>query len=129
MNMDLGNLRVLVVDDNEPARKLLTMVLERLGIYKVVTAENGLEAQNIIAGMEGLVDLIICDWNMPTMSGMDLLRQVRWGYPDLPFIMVTANSDLQSAKAAKEQGATDFIAKPVTALAVEERLRLLFDQL
>ena len=119
----------MVVDDNEHARKLLTMVLERLGIYKVIAAENGLEAQNILASMEGHVDLIICDWNMPTMSGMDLLRQVRWGYPELPFIMVTANADLQSARAAKEEGASDFIAKPVTASAVEERLRSLFDQI
>ena len=120
-------LRVLVVDDNEQARNVLIMVFERLGIKKIYAANDGLEAQNLLASMEGSIDLILCDWNMPVMSGMDLLRQIRWGYPDLPFIMVTANSDLQSARAAKEQGATDFIAKPVTAKEVEERLRALFE--
>ncbi|MDH3235503.1 MAG: response regulator [Alphaproteobacteria bacterium] len=129
MKKPFEKLRVLVVDDNEQARKVLMMVFERLGIEKIFTANDGLEAQNLLAAMEGSIDLILCDWNMPVMSGMDLLRQIRWGYPDLPFIMVTANSDLQSARAAKEQGATDFIAKPVTAKEVEERLRGLFEHM
>jgi len=129
MNKPLEKLRVMVVDDNEQARNVLIMVFERLGIQKIFAANNGIEAQNLLASMDGTIDLILCDWNMPVMSGMDLLRQIRWGYPDLPFIMVTANSDLQSARAAKEQGATDFIAKPVTAKAVEERLRALFELL
>lgn len=107
MNKPIDKLRVMVVDDNEQARNVLIMVFERLGIQKIYAANDGLEAQNLLASMDGTIDLILCDWNMPVMSGMDLLRQIRWGYPDLPFIMVTANSDLQSARAAKEQGATD----------------------
>lgn len=129
INKPFDKLRVMVVDDNEQARNVLIMVFERLGIKKIFAANDGLEAQNLLASMEGSIDLILCDWNMPVMSGMDLLRQIRWGYPDLPFIMVTANSDLQSARAAKEQGATDFIAKPVTAKEVEERLRALFEHM
>jgi two-component system chemotaxis response regulator CheY len=124
----IDQLRVMVVDDNEQARNLLIMVFERIGVKKIFAADDGLQAQNYLASMNGSVDLIICDWNMPLMSGIDLLRQIRWGYPDIHFIMVTANSDLQNARAAKDNGATDFIAKPVTAKAVEERVRRLFEQ-
>jgi two-component system chemotaxis response regulator CheY len=123
----INNLRVMVVDDNEQARNLLIMVFERLGVKKIFAANDGLEAQNYLASMNGSVDLIVCDWNMPLMSGLDLLRQIRWGYPEMPFIMVTANSDLANARAAKDNGATDYIVKPVTAKAVEDRVRRLFE--
>ena len=122
----ITDLRVMVVDDNEQARNLLIMVFERIGVKTIFAAEDGLQAQNYLASMDGAVDLIVCDWNMPMMSGLDLLRQIRWGYPELPFIMVTANSDLANARAAKDNGATDFIVKPVTAKAVEDRVRRLF---
>jgi two-component system, chemotaxis family, chemotaxis protein CheY len=127
MKKPLDQLRVMVVDDNEAARNLLIMVFEHLGVKTIFAAKDGLEAQNYLANMSGSVDLIVCDWNMPLMSGLDLLRQIRWGYPAMPFIMVTANSDLESARTAKDSGATDFIAKPVTAKAVEERVRRLFE--
>ena len=123
----INNLRVMVVDDNEQARNLLIMVFERIGVKTIFAAEDGLQAQNYLASMDGAVDLIVCDWNMPMMSGLDLLRQIRWGYPEMPFIMVTANSDLANARAAKDNGATDFIVKPVTAKAVEDRVRRLFE--
>ena len=128
MKKPLDQLRVLVVDDNEQARNLLIMVFERIGVKKIFAANDGLEAQHYLASMSGSVDLIVCDWHMPMMSGLDLLRQIRWGYPDMPFIMLTANSDLTNARAAKDNGATDFIAKPVKAEVVEQRVRKLFEQ-
>ena len=118
----LGDLKVLVVEDSPAAAKLLQMVLGGLGIHQAFVAKDGKAAQDFLDAADDLVDLIICDWNMPRMTGIELLCQVRTVYPDMPFMMVTGNSDLESVKNAKDSGVNAYIIKPFSAGQVETKL-------
>jgi EAL domain-containing protein (putative c-di-GMP-specific phosphodiesterase class I) len=103
--------RVLIVEDDEPLRRAFARVLQRHG-YEVVVAADGREAAQWVANASGL-DAIVSDIHMPQMSGIDLLRIVRDGDPDLPMILVTANPQLPSAMEAVEHGAHKYLTKPV----------------
>ena len=70
MAIELIDIRVLLVDDNPQALKVLKMVLSNLGIHQIFTARDGKSAQDFLGEAEGEVDLIICDWEMPRMTGL-----------------------------------------------------------
>lgn len=118
----LHDLKVLVVEDSPAAAKLLQMVLAGLGIHQAFVAKDGKAAQDFLDAADDLVDLIICDWKMPRMSGLELLCQVRTVYPDMPFMMVTGNNDFESVKIAKESGVNAYITKPFSASQVQSKL-------
>ena len=122
MACSFGDLKVLVVEDSPAAAKLLLMVLAGLGIHQSFVARDGKAAQDFLDAADDLVDVIICDWKMPRMRGLELLCQVRTVYPDMPFMMVTGNADLDSVRAAKESGVTAYLTKPYTAGQVEAKL-------
>lgn len=122
MASNLGDLKVLVVEDSPAAAKLLQMVLAGLGIHQTFIARGGKAAQDFLDAADDLVDLIICDWKMPRMSGLELLCQVRTVYPEMPFMMVTGNADLESVRAAKKPGVDAFITKPFSARQVQSKL-------
>ena len=94
MTLPLPDLRVLIVEDNPQAAKLLKKVLGGLGIHQAFLSVDGRQAQQFLDAADDMIDLIICDWEMPNMTGIELLRQVRRVYPNMPFIMVTGNADL-----------------------------------
>ena len=85
-------------------------------------ANDGQAALELLDEIEGNVDLIICDWIMPRLSGLEFLQQVRAKYPDVPFMMATANTNVESVVAAKQYGANAFIAKPYSARKLGEKL-------
>ena len=122
MASNLGDLKVLVVEDSPAAAKLLQMVLAGRGIHQTFIARDGKVAQDFLDAADDLVDLIICDWKMPRMSGLELLCQVRTVYPEMPFMMVTGNADLESARAAKKSGVDAYITKPFSARQVQSKL-------
>jgi CheY-like chemotaxis protein len=122
MASNLGDLKVLVVEDSPAAAKLLQMVLAGLGIHQTFIARDGKAAQDFLDAADDLVDLIIWDWKMPRMSGLELLCQVRTVYPEMPFMMVTGNADLESVRAAKKPGVDAFITKPFSARQVQSKL-------
>ena len=107
-------LRVLLVDDNVQALQLTKRMLHDLGITQVFTAKNGVEALSLLGSFDGesLVDLVLCDWNMPEMSGMELLQQLRTADQELLFFMVTGQADRASVSEAKAYGVNGFIKKP-----------------
>lgn len=123
--IDINDLRVLVVEDNAQARKMLKMVLGGMGIHQVYTAEDGRVALEFLDAAPELVDLIVCDWKMPRMTGLELLQQVRSVYDRMPFMMVTGNSDAASVKVAKEYGVNAYIGKPYSPQQLEQKLRIL----
>jgi response regulator RpfG family c-di-GMP phosphodiesterase len=103
-------MRVLIVDDEPSVRKLLTVMLEQTAIpYK--SASSGEEALQFLSS--GPFDAIICDLQMPGMSGMDLLAQVRRQYPHLAFLMATGVDDVRVGVQAMHQGADDYLVKPL----------------
>lgn len=101
--------RVLVVDDEESIREFLEIMLRKEG-YEVTVAEDGQKALDVIKKKS--FDLVISDLQMPNLTGIELLRQVRDSYPDLLFMMITAFGTTETAVEAMKLGAYDYITKP-----------------
>jgi len=107
--MTEGNLRVMIVDDEEVLRDVLEVVLRREG-FDVVLAASGEEALNLLDGDE--VDLVILDVMLPGISGIDTLRAIRIANPTLPVVVITAFSSIDGAIEAMKFGAFHYIPKP-----------------
>lgn len=106
---------ILVVDDHSLTRAMVREILKGLGFENVIQAENGTNAVKKI--FEEHVDLVICDWNMPTFSGLEVLRQVRADprFRELPFLMLTAEAYRENVTEAVKAGVSDYMIKPFTA--------------
>ncbi len=122
MDIDLRKLNVLIVEDNKRTLKLIQAVLKDMGVGQAFTAADGREAQTFLDGAGDLINMIICDWNMPRMSGMDLLKQVRMVLPDLPFLMVTARGTIDSVVDAKKNGVSGYVVKPFSPAELEQKI-------
>lgn len=113
---------ILLVDDTPYFRALLCNFLEPLGIGKLLEARNGKEALGHIAREH--VDLVVCDWKMPEMDGLELLRHVRC-HPDwagMPFIMITGQADKHVVVESVRLKVTDFLVKPVDAKTLARKV-------
>ena len=111
---EMEKLRVLVVDDEEELRVLLQEILRDIGIVRVHLAENGEMAWQRLSRSELEYDLVISDWLMPRMDGLQLLQKMRqWG-SETPFMMLTVKVTGEAVAAAKEAGVTLYVAKPFT---------------
>lgn len=106
---DLDPIKVLIVDDEEVMRSLMIKILEKAG-YKVITANGGLAARQILA--EQPIDLVLSDVKMPDMNGFDLLKEIKANYPHIAVIMMTAYADSYTIKDALIYGADEYITKP-----------------
>ena len=122
MEIDLHKLHVLVVEDNTLTLKLIQAVLKDMSVGQVYTARDGREAQTFLDAGDDLINLIICDWNMPRMSGLDLLKQVRMTMPEIPFLLVTARGTIDSVMAAKKSGASGYVVKPFSPAELEQKV-------
>jgi CheY-like chemotaxis protein len=120
----VSDLKVLVVDDNVEMCNTIRRMLLDFGILHVFTAKSGKEAVDFLNTSEdGLAaDMVLCDWNMPGMTGIELLRQIRSCDPDVPFIMITGKSDKDSVVEARAHGVTGYIAKPFSPDALHKKL-------
>ena len=120
------SLKVLVVDDMSTMRRILKNVLKQIGFSDLTEAENGQDAlTKLKAGEFGLV---VSDWNMPVMQGIELLRAVR-ADPELkhlPFLMVTAEAQKENIIEAVQAGVSNYVVKPFTAEALQEKLEKIF---
>lgn len=125
MYEDFSKLKVLIVEDQLEARSLLRHMLNELGVTQVFEAPDGKQALQFTDDAFDMIDLIICDWNMPTMSGVEFLRQLRSVGFDIPFLMVTGRSDKTSVMEAKESGVSGYIRKPFSPVQLEAKLRIL----
>ncbi|MCB0321713.1 MAG: response regulator [Bdellovibrionales bacterium] len=111
----IRHVRVLVVDDHFSTRDLVKSILRSVGFVNITQAEGGHAA--LARVRESEPHLIICDWNMPDMPGIDVLKSVRQNpeYHSIPFLMLTAEVYKENVQAAIDEGVTDYIAKPFTA--------------
>lgn len=105
----------LVVDDFEPMRKVTSGQLRSMGIKTIVTANNGVEALRMLQNKR--VDIVLSDWNMPVMTGLELLKAIRADdkLSHLPFIMITAEAERYRIEEAIACGVSDLLVKPYTA--------------
>lgn len=123
--MDL-KMKVLVVDDFATMRRIIKGVLRQIGLKNFREAEDGKEALQLMKSEK--FDLVLCDWNMPGMPGIELLKLVRADdeLKDTPFVMVTAEAQKENILEAVKSGVSNYIVKPFTANAVEEKLKKVF---
>jgi two-component system, chemotaxis family, chemotaxis protein CheY len=120
------SMKVLVVDDFATMRRIVKGVLKQLGFSNIVEAEDGAAALDALKKEK--VGLIVSDWNMPKMTGMDLLKAVRSdeGLKETPFIMVTAEGQKENVIEAVKAGVSNYIVKPFTPETFSEKLEKVF---
>jgi len=123
--MDL-NMNVLIVDDFATMRRILKNIMKQIGFSNISEAENGKNALKLLKSEP--IDLVLCDWNMPEMAGIDLLNAVRGDdqLKAMPFVMVTAEAQKENILEAVKAGVSSYIVKPFTAETVEEKLKKVF---
>jgi two-component system chemotaxis response regulator CheY len=117
--------KALVVDDSRAIRMILSKILRELG-YEVREAANGREALEVMAVEKTTVKLVLADWNMPEINGLDLLKRLRQSpeFSSLVVIMVTTETGLDQMVAALEAGANEYVMKPFTKEILVEKLAL-----
>jgi two-component system chemotaxis response regulator CheY len=118
--------KALIVDDSKVIRLILGRTLQSLG-YEVFQASNGQEALETLAKESTDLRLVLVDWNMPVMNGLEFVRHVRAvpDYADVALMMVTTETHLDQVTAALEAGANEYVMKPFTADIIAGKLRLL----
>jgi len=118
-------MRALVVDDSSAMRALLRMTLKKRG-FEVAEAKHGREALAVLAA-NGEFDLILIDWNMPEMNGLELLQHIRSEprHNQTQVMMVTTETGMDQMSEALSAGANDYIMKPFTFDVVADKLQLL----
>jgi CheY-like chemotaxis protein len=126
----LGQLKVLLVDDIRNSRVLLMEILRAVGLNQVFEASDGAEALQFLRGQ--MVDIVMTDLAMSPLDGIDFVRLLRNApdspNPTLPVLMVTGHLTVRRIQEARDAGVNEFLAKPITARGVLERLQLLIDQ-
>lgn len=120
----IDQLSVMIVDDNQHMRSLVRAIMEAIGIRNVIEARDGEHALDKMRNNE--VHLVITDWNMEPMDGIDFTRYLR-SSPDspdpfIPVIMLTGHTERAKVELARDAGVDEFIAKPVTAKALLARI-------
>ncbi|HYS46900.1 MAG TPA: response regulator [Rhizomicrobium sp.] len=117
-------LKVLVVDDNVHMRKLVTTILQAFGVVQISEADNGERAWTALR--EFNPDVVVLDWVMEGMSGLDLVQMIRTNpqapNPFAPVIMLTGHTSLDHVRQARDAGVNEFIAKPVSVKTMMSRL-------
>jgi two-component system chemotaxis response regulator CheY len=116
-------MKVLVVDDFSTMRKIVKNNLKGMGFNNIIEAENGQKALEELK--KESVGLIISDWNMPVMTGLELLKAVRGdaGMKSIPFIMVTAEGQKDNVMEAAKAGVSNYVIKPFTPDTFSEKLQ------
>jgi len=120
------NIKILVVDDFKTMRKIIKNILTQLGFKNIIEADDGTTALELLKKQK--VDLIISDWNMPKMNGLELLKSVRSddNLKDIRFIMVTAEAQKESVIEAIKHGVNQYVVKPFTPETLKEKLEKVF---
>jgi two-component system, chemotaxis family, chemotaxis protein CheY len=123
--MDLS-MKILIVDDFATMRRIMKNILKQIGFTNIIEADDGTTA--LAELQKTSVDLIISDWNMPKMTGLDLLKAVRSSdnLKNLPFLMVTAEAQKQNVIDAVQAGVSNYVVKPFTAEAISDKLKKIF---
>jgi two-component system chemotaxis response regulator CheY len=112
--------RVLVSDDSSTMRKIILRSLQAVGVTDVTEAADGAEAVALFA--PGKFDMVLTDWNMPGMTGLEVLKAIRTQDTAIPVIMVTTEAEKSRVLEAIQAGVTDYLVKPFTPDTLREKL-------
>jgi len=111
---------ILIVDDSVTMRKIIKHHLTQLGYNSIIEASNGKEGLKKV--VEEKIDLIICDWNMPEMNGLQFLYNLRENWQEIPVIMLTTVNTQDEVIAAMKAGANSYLTKPFTRDSLKEKI-------
>ncbi len=124
IRIDFNKLRFLVIDDNAHMRRILRTLLHGFGAREVYEAEDG--AAGLEAFTHNIPDIVITDWAMPIFDGLELTQMIRQpganANPYVPIIMLTGHSEKKRVIAARDSGVTEFLAKPISANSLYQRI-------
>ncbi len=123
------DMKIMVVDDFATMRKVVKNLLKQAGFENIVEAEDGVVALRVLKSQK--VDFIISDWNMPNMTGLELLKAVRadQDLADTPFLMVTAEALQDNVVMAVKAGVSNYIVKPFTAEVLNEKITKIMEKM
>ncbi|MBI5938120.1 MAG: chemotaxis response regulator CheY [Betaproteobacteria bacterium] len=123
------NLKFLVVDDFSTMRRIVRNLLKELGFTNVDEAEDGAVALQKLKNV-GTFQFVVSDWNMPNMTGIELLKAIRAdeSLKHLPVLMITAEAKKENIVEAAQSGASGYIVKPFTAAVLEEKMNKIFEK-
>jgi len=123
------DVKILVVDDFSTMRRIIKNLLRDLGFTNVEEADDGKTALPILK--TGRIDFLVTDWNMPGMTGIDLVKTVRAdeNLAHIPILMVTAEAKREQIIAAAQAGVNGYVVKPFTAATLKEKIEKIFERL
>lgn len=127
MAAEIADLKILVVEDSEPLRKLLRKHLSKLGITNVIEAVDGQHALRILRATKP--DLIITDLDMPKMNGLDLVRSIREKDHKIPIMMSTVHAERDNVIEAIHVGVSSYLLKPFSPVDLASKIKALFERM
>ncbi|MCP4703645.1 MAG: response regulator [candidate division Zixibacteria bacterium] len=114
-------MKVLIVDDSQIMRKIITGVLKKLKVNDTIEAVNGQEAVTK-AGENDDIGLILMDWNMPVMNGLDAVKKIRGTGSKVPIVMCTTEAEKERVLEAVKAGTNDYLVKPFNPKDIQNKL-------
>jgi len=120
------SIKVLVVDDFSTMRRIIRNMLKQLGFSNISEADDGMIALEMLK--TGSFDFVVTDWNMPNMTGLDLLKAIRADakLSATPVLLVTAEAEKENVIQAAQAGVNDYVVKPFTADVLEKKIEKIF---
>lgn len=123
------DIKILVVDDFSTMRRIIKNLLRDLGFQNITEADDGKTALPILK--QGGIEFLVTDWNMPGMTGIELIGEVRKDpkLAHIPILMVTAEAKREQIIAAAQAGVNGYVVKPFTATVLKEKIEKIFERL
>ncbi len=123
--------KILIVDDMNTMRKIVKSMMLKIGCSDITEASDGIPAWELIINAQAMgkpFGLVLCDWNMPGMTGLDLLKKVRADekLKKTPFLMITAEGEQGNVLIAVKAGVSNFVVKPFSQNVLEEKIKKIF---
>lgn len=130
MSLGHADMKILVVDDFPTMRRIIKTLMRQIGYTNFVEAEHGEMALEILK-TEKDIEFIVSDWNMPKMTGLELLRAVRADaqFKGIPFLMVTAEAEKENIVEAVKSGVSGYVVKPFTGQNLKDKLTKVYQSL
>jgi two-component system chemotaxis response regulator CheY len=129
-DLPADKIRALIVDDDSFVTSLISAYLLQMGLKKIDIAEDGRRAISMLYDAKPLYNLVLCDWNMPIKSGLDVHNAMRAAerYQDTCFMLVTAVTEAKQIRAAIEEGVDDYVVKPIDPITLNKKIARIFTQ-
>ncbi len=123
------NMEILVVDDFSTMRRIVKNQLREIGFSNICEAEDGAAAMQVLKTKH--IDFVVTDWNMPNVTGLDLLKQIRADdkLKTIPVLMVTAEAKREQIIEAAQNGVNGYVVKPFTPHTLQEKIEKVFERL